>query len=130
MSVMRVVEPHAVAVSDGPGVAVTASPDYIKLVVDDNQVVVQPTEVGAVVKPVTSVVAANVQNPDVVRVAPQPQLTTLVHSNVGAQGPPGVGGGGGAENVYIQQAQPVAAAPWLWIETNPDTTLKTFWVMT
>lgn len=36
----------------------------------------------------------------------------------------------GSKSVYIQEDAPVAVAPYLWIELNPDGSLKTFWVAT
>jgi len=68
--------------------------------------------------------------PSPVVVSPVPVV--LVTSQRGEQGIPGPvgpgGGGGGTQNLYVQQTQPVFTGPGLWVETNADTTLKTFWV--
>lgn len=38
------------------------------------------------------------------------------------------GGNSAAQNVFIQQAQPTATGNYLWVELNPDNSVKTFWV--
>lgn len=45
---------------------------------------------------------------------------------IGPQGPPG--GGSGTQNLFIQETDPALAISYLWIETNPDDSIKTFWV--
>lgn len=40
------------------------------------------------------------------------------------------GGGGGTQNVFIQQTQPTLDQNLLWVELNNDNSIKTFWVNT
>lgn len=48
--------------------------------------------------------------------------TSVVRRDGGLPGAPG------PQNLYIQEAEPVMTALGLWIELNPDQSVKTMWV--
>ena len=37
-------------------------------------------------------------------------------------------GGGGGGNVVVSQTDPVLTSPGVWVELNPDGSVKTFWI--
>lgn len=53
-----------------------------------------------------------------------PIYAEVSFSSFGSQ----TGGGGGVQNVFIQQSQPTENINYLWVELNPDNSVKTFWI--
>lgn len=56
------------------------------------------------------------------RVAVTARPATVKVSAVGVQGVPG------PTNLYVQQAAPTFTENGLWVELNPDDSVKTFWI--
>jgi hypothetical protein len=61
----------------------------------------------------------------VMRARIQPSGFTI---SSGGSGGGGGNGGGGQENLFIQETEPDLGNDFLWVETNPDLSVKTFWV--
>lgn len=98
-------------------VDVIVSPTLVEVTIDAGPVVVTvaPVDVTVVVEPVDVTVVVE-SNPIVVGVA--------------AVGVPGPQGPAGVQNLYVQQAAPTFTQNGVWVETNPDDTVKTFWLET
>ena len=57
-----------------------------------------------------------------------PQGPQGIKGDPGDTGATGPQGPAGVQNVFIQTAQPAYAGNYLWVELNPDSTIKTFWI--
>lgn len=62
--------------------------------------------------------------------APGPAGADGAPGPAGAAGAPGPAGAAGPQNLYVQQAQPTMVTPGLWVELNPDNSVKTMWAGT